>query len=88
MALAEAVEQLAAAKGITPAQFSLTRLLAQKPWIVPNPGTKRPERMRENLGALDMALTDEDLAETRRAIEPIDLAGARYLEEQERLTNR
>ena len=75
MALAEAVGRMAEEKGITPAQFSLAWLLAQKPWIVPIPGTKKPERMAENLGALDVSFTDAELALVRRVVEGIDARG-------------
>ncbi len=88
MALAEAVGRMAEEKGITPAQFSLAWLLAQKPWIVPIPGTKKPERMAENLGALDVSFTDAELALVRRVVEGIELEGARYPEEHERLCGR
>lgn len=63
MALVELVKRVAARRGATPAQVALAWLLAQRPWIVPIPGTSRVARMEENLGAIDLALAPGDLAE-------------------------
>lgn len=86
LALADYVAELAAQKGTTPAHIALGWLLAQKPWIVPIPGTKKVERLRENIGGADVAFSPEELAEIHRVLETIPITGARYPEEQERLT--
>jgi aryl-alcohol dehydrogenase-like predicted oxidoreductase len=75
-------------KGATPAQIALAWLLAQKPWIVPIPGTTKLERLQENLGAAEVALTSEDLAEIDRSASEIPVEGARYPEQLERMTGR
>ena len=75
-------------KGATPAQIALAWLLAQRPWIVPIPGTTKLERLRENIGAADVELTSEDLSEIDRAASEIRVEGARYPEHLERMTGR
>jgi aryl-alcohol dehydrogenase-like predicted oxidoreductase len=75
-------------KNATPAQIALAWLLAQKPWIVPIPGTTKLERLEENIGAADVELTPGDLAEVDRAASDIRVEGARYPENLERLTGR
>jgi len=75
-------------KQATPAQIALAWLLAQKPWIVPIPGTKKSERLEENIGAADVQLTADDLREIDNAAANIAVEGARYPEQLERLTNR
>jgi aryl-alcohol dehydrogenase-like predicted oxidoreductase len=87
-ALVELIEAVAARKGATPAQIALAWLLAQKPWIVPIPGTTRPERLEENVGAVEVGLTAEDLAEIERAAAEITVQGDRYPEHLEALTGR
>ncbi|MGW8226109.1 MAG: aldo/keto reductase, partial [Anaerolineales bacterium] len=62
----------------TPAQIALAWLLAQKPWIVPIPGTRKLHRLDENLGAVDIELTEEDLREIRNAMSQITVVGHRY----------
>ncbi|MED1438595.1 aldo/keto reductase [Aeribacillus composti] len=76
--LVHLIEQFAAEKNATPAQISLAWLLAQKPWIVPIPGTRKLERLEENLGALDVVLTAEELQKLNDALANIDIAGDRY----------
>lgn len=76
--LVHLIEQFAAEKNATPAQISLAWLLAQKPWIVPIPGTRKLERLEENLGALDVVLTAEELQELNDALANIEIAGDRY----------
>lgn len=88
LALVEVLNRLADATGATPAQLALTWLLHQRPWIVPIPGTKRVERLEENLGAASVELTDAQLAELRAAADQIHIVGARYPEAQDALTNR
>lgn len=68
---------VAARKNATPAQIALAWLLAQKPWIVPIPGTRKLERLEENLGAVDVKLTAEDLHEIDSAFSQIKMQGAR-----------
>jgi aryl-alcohol dehydrogenase-like predicted oxidoreductase len=87
-ALVELLGQVAARKRATPAQIALAWLLAQKPWIVPIPGTTRPGRLDENLGATAVALTAEDLRDIDRAAAKITVQGARYPEHLERMTGR
>lgn len=74
----ELLERIGAQKGATPAQIALAWLLAQKPWIVPIPGSRKLERLDENLGALKVQLTPEDLAEIRTAMSQITVVGDRY----------
>jgi len=75
--LVDLVRQIAARKGATPAQIALAWLLAQKPWIVPIPGTRRLARVEENLGAADIELTAEDLRELDSLLSTIAVHGAR-----------
>jgi aryl-alcohol dehydrogenase-like predicted oxidoreductase len=72
----------------TPAQVALAWLLAQKPWIVPIPGTRRVERLDENLAAAAVELTAGDLSEIERAAAQIEVQGARYPEHLQRLIDR
>jgi aryl-alcohol dehydrogenase-like predicted oxidoreductase len=71
------LSQLAARKNATPAQIALAWLLAQRPWIVPIPGTRKKERLDENLGAVAIELTPDDLREIAAAIAKIEVQGAR-----------
>jgi aryl-alcohol dehydrogenase-like predicted oxidoreductase len=77
-ALVDLLTRIAAAKGATPAQIALAWLLAQKPWIVPIPGTTKLHRLEENLGAADVVLTADDLSEIARAAAEIAVEGERY----------
>ncbi|MFC5550982.1 aldo/keto reductase [Massilia aerilata] len=79
-ALVDLLGRVAQQKGATPAQVALAWLLAQKPWIVPIPGTTKLNRLDENLAAVSLALTPEDLAEIDRAASKITVHGARYPE--------
>jgi len=72
------LEQIGAQKGATPAQIALAWLLAQKPWIVPIPGSRKLERLDENIGAVDVELTPEDLLNMDRALSQITVVGDRY----------
>jgi len=76
--LVEVLAQIAERKGATPAQLAIAWLLAQRPWIVPIPGTTKPHRLEENLGAADIELTDEDLNEIESATSQIEVRGDRY----------
>ena len=86
MALVDLVRELAARKGATPAQIALAWLLAQEPWIVPIPGTTKQHRLEENLGAVSVALSGEDLAEIETALSKISLQGARLPEAALKMT--
>jgi len=86
-AVVDLLREIAERKNATPAQIALAWLLAQKPWIVPIPGTRKPERLDENLGAVEVELTTDDLREINAAASTITVQGARYSEENERRTN-
>lgn len=75
-------------KNATPAQIALAWLLAQKPWIVPIPGTTKVDRLDENIGAVSIELTADDLREIEEAASLITVQGARYPERLEQLTGR
>ena len=87
-ALVDLLRDLAERKKATPAQIALAWLLAQKPWIVPIPGTTKLERLDENIGAVSVQLTPEDLREIDGAAEKITVQGARYPEHLEQMTGR
>ena len=87
-ALVDLLSRIAAGKGATPAQIALGWLLAQRPWIVPIPGTRRVERLEENLAAADVELTAEDIAEIDAAAAGITVEGNRYPDALERLIDR
>ena len=87
-ALVDLLGKVAERKNATPAQVALAWLLAQKPWIVPIPGTRRLERLDENIGAVAVDLTTDDLRDIENAAAQITVQGARYPEELERLTGR
>ncbi|PXW34593.1 aryl-alcohol dehydrogenase-like predicted oxidoreductase [Klebsiella oxytoca] len=70
--------ELAAEKGVTPAQIALAWLMAQKPWIVPIPGTTKLHRLEENLGAAELVLSAEDLRKITQALETVKIVGERY----------
>ena len=86
-AVVDLLAAVARCKGATPGQIALAWLLAQKPWIVPIPGTRKLHRLEENIGALEVELTAADLAEIEDAASKIEVQGARYTEEAERRTN-
>jgi aryl-alcohol dehydrogenase-like predicted oxidoreductase len=86
-ALVTLLRQVAEAKGATPALVALAWLLAQKPWIVPIPGTRKVFRLEENLAAVSVCLSEQDLAEIERAASAIQIQGARLPEAVLRLTN-
>ncbi|HEX7338511.1 MAG TPA: aldo/keto reductase [Rhodanobacteraceae bacterium] len=77
-ALVDLLNATASRKNATPAQIALAWLLAQKPWIVPIPGTTKPHRLAENLGAIEVELTHDDLREITSAIAKITVQGDRY----------
>ena len=80
--------RIAAEKKATPAQSALAWLLAQKPWIVPIPGTTKVARLEENLGGAAIELTADDLHGIEAAASKIQVQGARYPEHMERMTGR
>jgi aryl-alcohol dehydrogenase-like predicted oxidoreductase len=87
-ALVDLLKRIAAEKTATPAQIALAWLLAQKPWIVPIPGTTKLHRLEENLGAADVMLTAADLAEIQQAAAAIQVEGERYPEQLMATTGR
>jgi aryl-alcohol dehydrogenase-like predicted oxidoreductase len=87
-ALVDLLSRVAKRKKATPAQIALAWLLAQKPWIVPIPGTTKPKRLEENIGAVAVELTSDDLREIDSAASKITVQGARYPEQLERRTGR
>jgi aryl-alcohol dehydrogenase-like predicted oxidoreductase len=87
-ALVAAIEQIARRKQATPAQIALAWILAQKPWIVPIPGTTKRDRLEENLGAASIELTGEDLREIDSVTSRIPIQGDRYPESVQRWVER
>ncbi len=89
-ALVDLLGRVAKQKGATPAQIALAWLLAQKPWIVPIPGTTKLDRLEENIGAAAIELTPDDLREEieSAAAQITAVEGARYPEHIEQLTGR
>ncbi|BAU39849.1 aldo/keto reductase (plasmid) [Acetobacter pasteurianus NBRC 101655] len=87
-ALVDLVKAIASEKSCTPAQIALAWLLAQKPWIVPIPGTTKLHRLEENLGGADVILTQDDLDRIERSLNDIPLQGARYPASYQNLINR
>jgi len=85
-ALVDLLAKIGGQKGATPAQIALAWLLAQKPWIVPIPGTTKLHRLEENLGAAEVDLTADDLAAIERAASEIQVEGTRYTPELEATT--
>ena len=88
MALVEVVKAVATRKGATPAQIALAWLLAQKPWIVPIPGTTKLHRLEENLGAVSLDLNDQDLAKINDEVSNITVQGERLPEAALKMTGR
>ncbi len=87
-ALIDLLNEIATRKGATPAQIALAWLLGKQPWIVPIPGSRKLERLEENIGAVAVELTPGDLKEIESALSKVTVQGARYPEEQERMTGR
>ena len=88
LAFVDRIRRIAETKKATPAQIALAWLLAQKPWIVPIPGTRKLERLDENLGAAEVRLTPEDLREIGEASAKVTVQGARYPEHLQKLVGR
>jgi aryl-alcohol dehydrogenase-like predicted oxidoreductase len=87
-ALIDLIANFAKEKKATPAQIALAWLLAQKPWIVPIPGTTKLYRLEENIGSVDVDLTSDDLRQIDAATSKIPVQGARYNEDMQKLVNR
>ena len=87
-ALVDLLGEIAKSKNVTPAQIALAWLLAQKPWIVPIPGTTKIHRLEENIGAVAITLTADDLSQIEDAASKIAVQGARYPEHIEAMTGR
>jgi aryl-alcohol dehydrogenase-like predicted oxidoreductase len=87
-ALVDLIGKFAEQKKATPAQIALAWVLAQKPWIVPIPGTTKLHRLEENIGAIDVELTPDDLREIDSLTAQIDVQGARYSEAAQKMINR
>lgn len=87
-AVVQLLERFAADKGATPGQISLAWLLAQKPWIVPIPGTTKLHRLEENIAAADVSLTDADVQQLTDAASKLDVKGERYPEAMEAMSYR
>ena len=86
-AFVDLIAQIGAQKGATPAQIALAWLLAQKPWIVPIPGSRKLERLDENIDSISVELTPDDLQQIEAAIAQVPIQGDRYTPEQTRMTN-
>ncbi|MBL4678453.1 MAG: aldo/keto reductase [Mucilaginibacter sp.] len=87
-ALVDLLGKIAADKNATPAQIALAWLLAQKPWIVPIPGTTKLHRLEENLGGADIELSGGDLTDIEKALADIEIVGNRYSEQAQKMINR
>jgi len=87
-ALVDLLRRIGERKKATPAQIALAWLLSQKPWIVPIPGTTKPHRLEENIGAATVELTAQDLRDIEEAASQITVQGARYPEKLEQMTGR
>lgn len=87
-ALVDLLTKIAAEKGATNAQIALAWILAQKPWIAPIPGTTKLHRLEENLGAVDLKLSVEDLAKINQAASKIAIEGSRYPEHLQKITGK
>jgi len=87
-ALVDRLGEIAARKQATPAQIALAWLLAQKPWIVPIPGTTKLHRLKENIGAVNIELTQDDLNEIDTALSEISVQGERYPAHLQQLVGR
>src|ERR1700719_355901 len=85
--LVDVLGEVADGKGVTRAQIALAWLLAQKPWIVPIPGTTKPHRLRENLDAANVGLTAKDLADIHAALADIEVQGERYPAQMQAMVN-
>ncbi|UAY55054.1 aldo/keto reductase [Arachidicoccus terrestris] len=88
LALVDQLKSIGQEKGASPAQIALAWLLAQKPWIVPIPGTTKLKRLEENIGAVDIILTDKELKRIRTSVESAAVLGDRYPQALQKTVNR
>ena len=88
LALVDLIKSIASEKGVTPAQLALAWILAQKPWIVPIPGTRSLTRLEENLGGADVVMKPEDLAKIEEVSQTVRIKGERYPDEFLRMSGR
>lgn len=88
MVLVDYVKKIAADRGATPAQIALAWLLAQKPWIVPIPGTKKLSRLEENLGSADITLSEAEMKVISEQLSKIPIAGSRYIASLDKLSEK
>jgi aryl-alcohol dehydrogenase-like predicted oxidoreductase len=88
LALVDVIAGIAARKGVTNAQLALAWVLAQKPWVVPIPGTTKRHRLEENVGAVAVELTAADLREIEAAASQVGVQGERYSEAAQKMINR
>jgi len=86
--LVDLLGKIAKEQNATNAQIALAWLLAQKPWIVPIPGTTKVHRLEENIGAASITLSADDLRDINAAVSKIELKGARYSEQAQKMINR
>ena len=87
-ALVDLLGKIAKEKSVTNAQVALAWLLAQKPWIVPIPGTTKLHRLEENIGATEIALSANDLKEINEAVSKIEVQGARYSAQAQKMIDK
>ncbi|WP_158829805.1 aldo/keto reductase [Mucilaginibacter lacusdianchii] len=87
-ALVDLLARIATDKNATPAQIALAWLLAQKPWIVPIPGTTKLHRLEENLGAAEIEISPADLSQIQEAVSKVEVQGDRYNEQGQKMINR
>ena len=87
-AVVDLVSKIAEKKKATPAQIALAWILAQKPWIVPIPGTTKLNRLEENIGGTSVELSSDDLKEIRDTASKINITGDRYTEAMQKMVNR
>ena len=87
-AVVDLLQRIADRKGATPGQIALAWLLAQRPWIVPIPGTRRLDRLEENLGAAELHLSTADIANINRTFAAVQVQGARYPEHLQKMVGR
>ncbi len=87
-AFVDLLVKIAQEKDATPAQIALAWLLAQKPWIIPIPGTTKLHRLEENIGAANITLSSDDLRKIQEGLSKIGVAGARYPEQMQKMINR
>ena len=88
LSLVEVVKQFALEKNCEPSQIALAWVLAQKPWIVPIPGTTKINRLQENAGAVDVSLSPDDLQKIDKVLSKIEIAGERYAPASQKMINR